>query len=380
MGLVLCSGDQSRLASTLTALLSPLASPSPEQWFSRITRELRELLHCETSQVAMILRGATYNFSADCPALAVSLGAATSFDRGELHFHETEMELGLLQRRRRRMAVFTSSLLDRCVGGKRRSSDFYNDVCVPVGALETYGLLVTGPEGEALVGVNCGANPHYDPLASETMALLSLVLPALQSGVETLGRVGSALQVLAATLDGHDLGMFVFDIASGRELHRNLAARSMLAAAREKEAVEREVRAISQSLRRAVMSNRRSAGDAVRRAVGVRAGGDELRLSATYLPPGAFGGAGVLVTVERSMPQLPSDAFLRTELGLTTREAEITLRVAAGQSDPTIARGLGISTHTVGHHVERSFLKLGVHSRKGLGLCLLARLRQSARP
>jgi DNA-binding CsgD family transcriptional regulator len=64
-------------------------------------------------------------------------------------------------------------------------------------------------------------------------------------------------------------------------------------------------------------------------------------------------------------------------MGLTAREAEITLRLAEGLTDPEIARALGISTHTVRHHVERIFLKLGIRSRKALGLFLLKLSRRT---
>ncbi|HEY8310294.1 MAG TPA: hypothetical protein VIG47_07045, partial [Gemmatimonadaceae bacterium] len=249
MALVVSDEDQRRLVSTLSALLSPLASPSPERWFERITAELKLLLRADTSQVALVLHGRAHTFSADCPPLAKSLETATTFKSGELHFHEGVMEGGLELRRKRNLAVFTSALLDRASGGRRKESDFYNDVCVPANALDTYGFLIAGPEGEALVGVNCGASPVFDPLGSDTLALLQLLLPALECGFETLARVGSALNVLANTLDHHGVGMFVFDTATGRELHRNAALRSLLAASTVSDVIEREARVLAHSMR-----------------------------------------------------------------------------------------------------------------------------------
>ena len=70
MALVVSDEDQRRLVSTLSALLSPLASPSPERWFERITAELKLLLRADTSQVALVLHGHAHTFSADCPPLA----------------------------------------------------------------------------------------------------------------------------------------------------------------------------------------------------------------------------------------------------------------------------------------------------------------------
>ncbi|MBN1530139.1 MAG: HD domain-containing protein [Thermoleophilaceae bacterium] len=48
---------------------------------------------------------------------------------------------------------------------------------------------------------------------------------------------------------------------------------------------------------------------------------------------------------------------------LTPRELEVLLALARGQSNQTIADGLGISPKTVGHHVQHVYTKAGVRSR-----------------
>ncbi len=53
----------------------------------------------------------------------------------------------------------------------------------------------------------------------------------------------------------------------------------------------------------------------------------------------------------------------RAAAGLTPRELEVLLALVRGQSNQTIGDGLGISTKTVGHHVERVYRKAGVRSR-----------------
>ena len=49
--------------------------------------------------------------------------------------------------------------------------------------------------------------------------------------------------------------------------------------------------------------------------------------------------------------------------GLTERELEVLLALVRGMSNPTIATQLGISTKTVGHHVQHVYEKAGVRSR-----------------
>jgi DNA-binding CsgD family transcriptional regulator len=59
-------------------------------------------------------------------------------------------------------------------------------------------------------------------------------------------------------------------------------------------------------------------------------------------------------------------AFAMPELArplLTPREVEILALVGQGQSNKAIARGLGISAHTVKYHLESVFAKLGASSR-----------------
>ena len=54
-------------------------------------------------------------------------------------------------------------------------------------------------------------------------------------------------------------------------------------------------------------------------------------------------------------------------LGLTRREAQVARLLARRASNPEIAEQLGISPHTVRHHAENVFSKLGVHSRRAIG-------------
>ncbi len=56
-------------------------------------------------------------------------------------------------------------------------------------------------------------------------------------------------------------------------------------------------------------------------------------------------------------------AASRTHTGLTRRETEIWAWLAAGKENPEIAQIMGIARGTVGKHLERIFVKLGVENR-----------------
>jgi DNA-binding CsgD family transcriptional regulator len=60
------------------------------------------------------------------------------------------------------------------------------------------------------------------------------------------------------------------------------------------------------------------------------------------------------------------------QLGLTTREAEVTLAVLRGETTIAIAAGLVVSPHTVHAHLRNVFEKLGVSSRQQLATRLLS--------
>jgi DNA-binding NarL/FixJ family response regulator len=49
--------------------------------------------------------------------------------------------------------------------------------------------------------------------------------------------------------------------------------------------------------------------------------------------------------------------------GLTSREHEVLLALAAGKTNKEIAETLGISAKTAGHHVQHIFDKTGVRTR-----------------
>ena len=69
--------------------------------------------------------------------------------------------------------------------------------------------------------------------------------------------------------------------------------------------------------------------------------------------------------------RLAHERELHTELslgrfGLTKREAQITRLLARRATNREIAEQLDLSPHTVRHHVENIFAKLGVHSRRSI--------------
>lgn len=99
---------------------------------------------------------------------------------------------------------------------------------------------------------------------------------------------------------------------------------------------------------------------------------------ASYRVRGSLAGAGLmgpgtalLVLLEQTSPDLPSDAAIQERFGLTRKEARVALLMAEGKSNEEIAKALFISFHTARHHTEQVRLKLGVKSRAEVGPILL---------
>ena len=93
------------------------------------------------------------------------------------------------------------------------------------------------------------------------------------------------------------------------------------------------------------------------------------RLSASHLPAGLIGrDEALIVAALRLDPALPTARRPSPLDGDSLRrEAQIALALASGRTDASIALTLGIvSPHTIRHHAEHIFSKLGIHSRKAI--------------
>jgi DNA-binding CsgD family transcriptional regulator len=64
-------------------------------------------------------------------------------------------------------------------------------------------------------------------------------------------------------------------------------------------------------------------------------------------------------------------------LGLSSREAEVLARAAAGKTNPAIAALLHISPRTVQTHLERVYRKLGVETRTAAAARALEAMREA---
>ena len=204
---------------------------------------------------------------------------------------------------------------------------------------------------------------------------MELLLPAFKAGLHVLAIRAGLAEAISESTENVELSAAVFD-KNGRELHRTSALRALIAMDPEASEVAWGLRSLAASLARSRFSAMgRLATSPASSAI------QELATSlASYRLRGAFVGLKavglsecILITVERLDPMLPGPAEVASRYGLTRRQSEVALLMAQGLSNRAIGEQLGISPHTVRHHSEAIFGKLGVRSRTAIGLVLLGR-------
>lgn len=188
------------------------------------------------------------------------------------------------------------------------------------------------------------------------------------SSAETNALAASQLRDFVEALSE---GVTILD-GCGRLGYRNAAMTAMLRREPESQLLVDGVRRVA---RRGAPAAHTSRGPLVTRLVG-----DDLRLetsTAIYslrapgVSPLALKPGHVLVLATRVSRLLPTADRLRSQFRLTPREAEVALLLAEGATDLQISEAHGVSPHTTRHHAEHVFAKLGIHSRKALGLRLV---------
>jgi len=188
---------------------------------------------------------------------------------------------------------------------------------------------------------------------------------ALSAGLATFGQLQLCRSTLGRAFDDVDTGMAIYRSDDHREVARNARWTAILVAEPER---DRLVELIGRRVRQAAGA----AGNVrVDEELELMGGGYRLVTSraaaGTLLPE-----AAVLILVDRPGPGLPTTQELRITFGLRGREPQVALLAAEGLSNADIAERLRLSAHTVRHYLERVMTRLGLHTRKGLAVHLMA--------
>lgn len=394
MGLYLRHADVRRLEQTLDTCLAPLTFESADAWRVAVEYETRELLQGDHVVFAIPLGG-----SVDVHATNVTPNAVQAM--GHLFARVPDIPADPFlnaveaQRVAHGLEVWSrvGAYLQAVRGSRRaRSCAFLGEVLAPSLMRDSENIDFTLRDGHTAL---CVSFEHGDERrrggagAARTAArsLLRVLVPALKTGVDSLVRYQAQTSAFTRWIEASGDAVALVDRA-GRTVLRNPALQRLLDTEPDVRQVDRAIDRAQRSLRQAhgVLGSRRGPSrdaDLLEPCVVVRTARRTYRVAALHAPA-TVGEPLVMVTVQPvGTPTTPNDSLsitaLRTRWGLTAREAEIAVRLARRATNPEIAAELGVSPHTVRHHVERVFLKLDVRSRRDIARRLTSARRDGER-
>jgi len=379
MAITLSNRDVAGLETCIRALVSPWEFGSIASWRAAVRDRIGALLKADSSVSLLPLPGEpAYQFDQQ-PALRQYAEHYWRLDPIQ-NFHQFGTE-----------AFVWPEMARRCERPDRRTwqrGEFLNEwvrpqrVCQPCGITvcrEQHELPSALPHRAGVAGFWFFWN-RPDPCASgeRESAILRLLLPAFESGLQAVITCGRTSTMLHAALDEMGEGVVLFDERL-RMVFQNRAYLRLIAEERDTASVRAACAVIARGVY-AVGSPRegkaspRRVHRVAKRVLETRGG--RYTVHGALLPAGALAvGPMVVVLVSRGMSSFLACDHLREGYGLTGRETVVARLVVAGYANAGIGEELGISIHTVRRHVEHILLKLGVHSRAAVAAKALAEQR-----
>lgn len=252
---------------------------------------------------------------------------------------------------------------------------WYTEVLRPFGWHHEQQIMLQLRNGAATFVINPGIHDSKTLSDEDGLTLLQLLVPAFRTGVELAVRAERRRWWLSAFLDQLDVAVCVFD-HTGREEHRSAALSRQLQRDPARELVRQQIAAAAREMLDLLLQRTPSRWTPLTGRRSFATESCQYEASATPWPVSLDSEEpAVAVYLRWGSDSLPTINELMQHIGFTQRQAEVTRLLALGLSNDEIAERLGISRHTVRHHCEWVFLKLGVHSRKALALEIMRRVR-----
>lgn len=370
MTLTLSSAEQARLAATARALLSPLDAVSTDGWRGDVLGHLAELLEADGGGFILPARDEPPYTLHDLPEAF----AREFLERGDDH---AAMEAV----RRQGGGVWNTRQVGQWLGLRMPedwfASEDYRSFYHRYGIRDGIGFMafadpyaaaggsIASDRGPTAAVLTCFREVFGTEMFGDRgLAILRLLLPALDAGVAARVRLAGQRRALEKAFDAARYGLAVYDV-HGRRLYTNEALPELL---RRDPQPERLIGALQMGLR-SVASLTERADDAPAQALSnasreLRTADARYRLRLNLIGEGLFAsGPAILATLERLTPEPPTRRGLRERWGLTPQEARVALLLARGGTNRQIAEAMDLSPATIRHYTEALFHKLDVHSR-----------------
>lgn len=380
------AADLSRVETALACLLTPLDYPSLDAWRADVSRTVGALVGADAVLFALSAPTTDWHggsVAEDASAVAerrlytddLSLDQQArwlALDTDEDHSNEVSAK--------RQQVVVTQDELVAAAGGfhaylaDRATQEFY----LPNRLLDTISLAHWGDRAvtsaRLMMHRDRRGTVRFGP---EGKALLRLLSAAFHAGTTMISVVGARRRALAGVLDQLGVLAMIAD-EQGRIVHETPAWRAE-AVNPAWRTLERTACALARTcagIARVAASRPRSRTtydllDAARAtSLTTRIADRHYRITATLAPAVLSpdgGPAGVIVHAAPLSPAYVSDVELVERFSLTVREIQVARHVTLGRTTKEIAAELNLSPHTVARHLERVFVKLGVHTRAAIG-------------
>lgn len=372
MPLTLSDADLAQLTAALGALVSPLDHASVDVWRSSVNSNLKPLLGADSAGFLLPVENGLMLYSDE-------------HDPAELARYQDYPPPPLIDGMSlwERMVRERVGTLSRMYGEHYHlytRSPYYQEYAGANGAHDTLAASTSlgSLEARGMASMHFWhAKPHGRLFGDRELAILKLLYPAFQAGVDAEVRWGSRRSELLNAIDALGHAVMVCDLA-GRVVHQTPALTSMFAADSEATLIRNGIRAALRKIESSARGGTVDSGVLFHAVDNVRTGYARymLRLSLYGTEPSFTCSAGyrvqtvatccdrtyILVMVDRLRdPQIPEAQAECWQL--THAERRVGDLLALGKSNKAIATQLNISVHTVRHHVESLLRKTASSSR-----------------
>lgn len=351
----LTTSEIQRIGAAQAVLLSPLDHGTREAWWLASMRSVKAATGCDIATLVLAspteVAGASEDFD------EALFDVFRRFDEDDLDYMRAHMGLVAAGK-----PVFVASRALREYSGRRmEDTRIFQEFMTPAGVRDGPGMVTPLAGCHAILSVAHSERRRARGEFRHERQMLALLLPCFTAGMRLMSAIREADSAAETALDRAGVAYVSMD-ADRNEVARSRRFMELLDAEPDKLTL---LEAVSAMLARAPEDVSRSPSIRVQTS------------SAAYEMTVAFSSCSVVtrpVTIVCVRPVgtvLPNVPQLRAARGLSQREAEVALMLARGASNKMIGRALGLRPATVRTHLERIFVKLGIHSRKALALSLI---------
>ena len=381
MSILFTTGEMAACAIASRVLLTPDAFDRVSDWRTASRQCVAQLLHADASVSLLFMRDEPIaNVDrGSAPLVALATGCATPETGVFVRRHAPDVTPPRAEPAATGEACATAAarpITGAVADAHAAVLDDPVDATAPTGAADTSADAASwdaiGMAVRSLHGLPAASLHFYrrcvgeEGFSARAVAMLRLLLPSFDAGVQALARGASHTRLLADVLDASRQALLLLD-AEGRPLHATPLLEEWLAGEDEPTRIHRVMDTTAAMLTARLRDDDR-AGPPTSIDRELATSRRRYLLHGCRVGTDAEGRAlSVLLRVEPHA-EPPVVEELRMRFRLTPREADVARLAAERYTAREIAGMLHITGHTARRHLEHVYAKTGVHSRSGLAV------------